>query len=550
MLSQILPAHLGWAAWLLFAVVLTAAALIYSFIYEDRPYPNIPIVGQVPWDFLNMKTKERFVRYANEVLAQGLLEHPHRPFQVNGANGPLIILPPRFANEIRHDPRLSFTGVIEHNFFPTYPGLDIFSPIGPGNDILQTVVRKHLSGGAALDTALTPALSDEMRRALASTITPLTTTPHFPSSPSSPSSSSADATKDTQQWQPLKFFPLAPHLTARVSSRAFLGAPLCRDAAWLDVAVRYTVDAFFAVRALRTVPPVLRAVAAGYVLPEMRVVREEVGRAREVVGGEVEKRRRERLERGVGRKEGEKEGEGEGDAIAWFDEVAGGREYDIVREQLMLSVAAIHTTSVTLVALLYDLAENPEWIGRVREEVVAVLREDGGWKRGTLGKMRLLDSCMKESQRLHTVGALSMNRRVEQAMTLSDGTHLPRGALLGIPTLTMRDPVTSCWGPTAPHFIGDRFLKLREQSSGAGNRHQFVSTSADHMGFGYGRQACPGRFFAAAQIKVSIVHLLLNFDWRWPEGKGQPQSVIQSEHIPDPEAEILFRRRVPEIDLL
>ncbi|OMP86157.1 Ent-kaurene oxidase [Diplodia seriata] len=279
----------------------------------------------------------------------------------------------------------------------------------------------------------------------------------------------------------------------------------------------------------------------------MRVVRDEVKRARMVVGTEVEERRRARLEaqcRGE-----EEEGKGGRDAIAWFDEVAGDREYDIVREQMMLSVAAIHTTSVTLMALLYDLAENPEWIGRVREEVVAVLREDGGWGKNTLGKMRLLDSCMKESQRLHTVGALSMNRRVEQAMTLSDGTHLPRGALLGIPTITMRDP-GGRWGPSAARFVGDRFLKLREQSStGGSNRWQFVSTSADHMGFGYGRQACPGRFFAAAQIKVSIVHLLLNFDWRWEEGKGQPQSVIQSEHIPDPEAEILFRRRTPEIEL-
>ncbi|KKY13084.1 putative cytochrome p450 [Diplodia seriata] len=356
------------------------------------------MVGQVPWDFLNMKTKEHFVRHANEVMAQGMIEHPTRPFQVNGANGPIIILPRLFAEEIRHDPRLSFTGVIEHNFFPSYAGLEIFSPIGPGNDILQEVVRKHLT--LSLD-ALTPSLSDEMGHAVATLLTPRATT--------------KDGGKEEDEgWRRVKFFHIAPELTARVSSRAFLGAPLCRDARWLDVSVRYTVDSFFAVRALRVVPPVLRPLAQ-HVLPEMRVVRDE------------------------------------------------------------------------------------------------------------------------------------------QAMTLSDGTHLPRGALLGIPTITMRDP-SGRWGPSAARFVGDRFLRLREEqqqsSTGGSNRWQFVSTSADHMGFGYGRQACPGRFFAAAQIKVSIVHLLLNFDWRWEEGKGQPQSVIQSEHIPDPEAEILFRRRTPEIELL
>lgn len=405
MLSQLLSTQLSWATWCLLAVLLLAAALIYSFIYEDRPYPNIPIVGKVPWDFLNMKTKERFVRYANEVLAQGMAEvsqstylyqhsflfcpattqlthhhtqHPTHPFQVNGANGPLIILPAAFAEEIRNDPRLSFTGVIEQNFFPHYSGLEIFSPIGPGNDILQEVVRKHLT--LSLDT-LTPALSDEMSVASAALLTP--------------NAGAADGNK----WQALKFFHVAPELTARVSSRAFLGAPLCRDPTWLSISVKYTIDSFFAVRALRVVPPVLRPVAHRF-LPEMRVVRDEVKAAKEVVGAEVELRRRARFEAEMRGEEVKSD-----DAIAWFDEVAGEREYDIVREQMMLSVAAIHTTSITLMALLYDLAENPEWIERVREEVVAVLREDGGWMKNTLYKMKLLDSCMKESQRLHTVGA-------------------------------------------------------------------------------------------------------------------------------------------------
>lgn len=137
-----------------------------------------------------------------------------------------------------------------------------------------------------------------------------------------------------------------------------------------------------------------------------------------------------------------------------------------------------------------------------------------------------------------------MNRRVEQQMTLSNGTHLPKGAVLGIPTLAMRS--TSRWGPDAEQFVGDRFFKLRQQP-GSGSRWQFISASADHMGFGYGKQACPGRFFASNQIKIAIIHLLLNFDWRFV--RKQPQSVIESEHIPDPEAEILLRVRTPEIEL-
>ncbi|KAF4313969.1 Cytochrome P450 [Botryosphaeria dothidea] len=511
MIFYALALKLDWAAWLFLALFVLAVALIYSFIYEDRPYPNIPIVGQVPWDFLNMKTKERFVRYANQVLEQGMAQFKGRVFQVNGANGPVVILPPSFAEEIRNDSRLSFTGVIDHNFFPSYPGLEIFNPIGTGNDILQEVVRKNLT--LALD-GMTPVLSAEMKLAMSKLL---------------------PATKD---WTSIKFFPVAPQLTARLSGRAFLGETLCRNEEWLDVSIKYTIDSFFAVRALRMWPPVLRRIAHHF-LPEMKLVREEIKTARRIIEAEVAERRRARFEAQLSGTPLKST-----DAIGWFDDVAGDRQFDIVQEQMMLSVAAIHTTSVTLMQLLYDLADNPKYVDMLREEIVAVLSEDGGWQKNTLYKMKLLDSCMKESQRLHTVGALSMNRRVEQQMTLSNGTHLPKGAVLGIPTLAMRS--TSRWGPDAEQFVGDRFFKLRQQP-GSGSRWQFISASADHMGFGYGKQACPGRFFASNQIKIAIIHLLLNFDWRFV--RKQPQSVIESEHIPDPEAEILLRVRTPEIEL-
>ncbi len=45
-----------------------------------------------------------------------------------------------------------------------------------------------------------------------------------------------------------------------------------------------------------------------------------------------------------------------------------------------------------------------------------------------------------------------------------------------------------------------------------------VSTSVDHVGFGHGQQACPGRFFAASEIKIVFVYLLLSYDWKLPDG--------------------------------
>lgn len=70
--------------------------------------------------------------------------------------------------------------------------------------------------------------------------------------------------------------------------------------------------------------------------------------------------------------------------------------------QLVLSMAAIHTTTVTVVTVMYDLAARPEYIEGLREEMITMIEEDGGvLKKSTLAKMVKLDSFMKESARIN-----------------------------------------------------------------------------------------------------------------------------------------------------
>lgn len=141
-----------------------------------------------------------------------------------------------------------------------------------------------------------------------------------------------------------------------------------------------------------------------------------------------------------------------------------------------------------------------------------------------------------------------MNRITTAPLTLSDGTHLPRNAAIAVPTLHMHsDP--ALWGPTPSRFDGHRFLRLRAEP-GNENRGQFVTTSADHLGFGHGRHACPGRFFAASEMKVAAAHLLLKYEWKFEEG-GRPANVDDGtgQNLPDAKTVVAFRGRVPEIDV-
>lgn len=90
--------------------------------------------------------------------------------------------------------------------------------------------------------------------------------------------------------------------------------------------------------------------------------------------------------------------------IGWMEEVAKGRKFDIADAQIMLSVAAIHTTAEASVWWMADLINHPEYAGPLREEIVSVLGK-GGWQKNSLNQMMLHDSFIKESHRRHMVDA-------------------------------------------------------------------------------------------------------------------------------------------------
>jgi cytochrome P450 len=83
--------------------------------------------------------------------------------------------------------------------------------------------------------------------------------------------------------------------------------------------------------------------------------------------------------------------------------------------------------------------------------------------------------------------------------------------------------------PDPYKFDGLRFHRLREQAESfnkpkvAGGKtsavesaahNLFVSVSPNSLLFGYGRHACPGRFFAANEIKMIVARAVLTYDMR------------------------------------
>lgn len=106
------------------------------------------------------------------------------------------------------------------------------------------------------------------------------------------------------------------------------------------------------------------------------------------------------------------------------------------------------------------------------------------------------------------------------------------------------DVVPGIAGPM--HMDPFRYSRVREDASHPENAHryQFVTTDENNLHFGHGRLACVGRFFASSEIKMVLAHLLLAYDFAYPEGQLRPWNLTVDENIfPDPAARVLVRKR-------
>ncbi|KAI4832505.1 hypothetical protein KUCAC02_015469 [Chaenocephalus aceratus] len=177
-------------------------------------------------------------------------------------------------------------------------------------------------------------------------------------------------------------------------------------------------------------------------------------------------------------------------------------DHEIVSQATMFMFAGYETSALTLVALAYSLARNPEVMKRLQEEIDSTFPKKGSVQYEELMQMEYLDSVVNECLRLYPPAG-RLERIAKETVKIS-GITIPKDMLVMVPVYALhRDP--ELW-PEPEEFRPDRFSKQNKQSI----------NSYTYLPFGLGPRNCIGMRFALVLIKLAMVEVLQNYSFSIP----------------------------------
>ncbi|OQD73658.1 hypothetical protein PENDEC_c014G01357 [Penicillium decumbens] len=494
-------------------VALTIAlALCLCFIFKHRGSSQpLPVInGRRFFEFSDKNLKERYRTNAKGLLDLGLKQND--AFYLHTDKGLRLVLANRYAREVHNNPHLSLSKAIEDELHCDIPGMEGYR---------QGYFPDQNMGNMAIKI--------DMRRAFESLVK---------SWSRDTSSILEEFWTDNSEWHKLILSPLVLDMISQLTAEVRSGPDLAQSPAWRRLSVSFTVHTFMAAADLDGWPRFLRPIVHWF-LPSWKRLRADIEEARQIYDAATEARLNEKEEAISNGKTPPVYD----DMMYWMEQRAGGVPFDACLAQLLIAQAMIHGTADLTTQAIFDIVERPELIQELREEILSVIGEQG-LSVASLSNLHLMDSTIKESQRLKPLFLVTMKRYAEERIALSDGVVIPKGVQIVVHAQNMWDEAHYS---NPFEFQSHRFLE-RRKIEGQEAAAQLATATTNHMGFGFGRHGCPGRSYAAAMMKILLCHILLKYDLKLTGGRPEVAKagvLLMANHG----AVIEVRRRQGELNL-
>lgn len=206
-------------------------------------------------------------------------------------------------------------------------------------------------------------------------------------------------------------------IVSEMTTRIFLGEAFTTNEDWLKLCREYPRNMFGTGMLLRLFPSPLKYLVS-QMIPSKFSIKRQMKEAREVlilVIDKTQKAAKLKLKVKSNARLGEQAQLNNNDPsvitlLEWMVFNSGSEsEADpkkLASRQLILTLASIHTSVMTVFFALFDLLKYPEYIEPLREEILALVKEDGddgvhNLSRHDLDMLEKMDSFLAESQRFH-----------------------------------------------------------------------------------------------------------------------------------------------------
>ncbi|KAI0014520.1 hypothetical protein F4780DRAFT_249838, partial [Xylariomycetidae sp. FL0641] len=150
--------------WYIAATVLVVL-VTFTLSSSKSNLKNIPLINpRPPLAFTDTEIKKTFRQSSQQLMDKARSLYPGRPYRMLTDLGEQLVLPPAFADEIRNEPKLSFTAGILQDFHAGIPGFDGLVLGAKDDQLIQLVAKKQLTKSL---NSVTEPLSEEASLALA-----------------------------------------------------------------------------------------------------------------------------------------------------------------------------------------------------------------------------------------------------------------------------------------------------------------------------------------------------------------------------------------------
>lgn len=345
---------------------------------------------------------------------------------------------------------------------------------------------------------------------------------------------------DPNAWKEVAVYDTMLDVIGRISNRVLVGNPLCRNKEYLKCTSTFSRGVVITAALMNLTPAILRPLLCPLIMVYdyyqywkitrfiFPIVKERRPRFQASLDHQKRKNGRDTLDYK------NKALSEHNDYVEWALHDAYShsdlqeRTPEMITKRLsVLSFAAIQSSVITITNVLFDIASSPSCADiqqSLRDEVKQVTAEHQGteWTRASLACMHRVDSALRESMRLWGFLSRGVMKMVvaPQGITIPSGEHLPVGSKVGVTSYAIHHDDSA--HPNAFKYDAFRFSRaindptLFEQAFGSKDEvpkaPTLVTTTDNFLGFSHGRHACPGRFFAANQLKLLLAAIATKYE--------------------------------------